>query len=114
MQKFLVLYCMPAKGLEEWMKLPEAERKSQEESLKKEWDEWAAKNAGAIKETAGAGKTKRVTTGGTTDVKNDVMLYSVVEANSAEEAAKLFEGHPHLKIPEAWIDVMPANSLSGM
>lgn len=114
MARFLVLYRMPVKGLEAWMQLPEAERKAQESQMKADWDTWAAANATALKETAGAGKTKQVTAAGTADIKNDVMLYSLVEADSTEAAAKLFEGHPHLQIPEASIDVMPANVLPGM
>lgn len=114
MQKFLVLYCMPSQGLEEWMKLPEETRKSQEEDLKAKWDVWAKENASLLKDTGGAGKTKRVTGNGVADTKNDVMLYSLVEADSHEAATKIFEGHPHLLIPGAWIDVMPMNQLPGM
>lgn len=112
--KYLVLYMMPAAGLEEWMKLPEAERKAQEETMKAQWDAWAKEHASAIKETAGAGKTKRIDTSGTKDVKNDIMLCSIVEGDSAEAVAAMFEGHPHLAIPNSWIEVMPMNSLPGM
>lgn len=114
MTKFLVLYCMPAGGLDEWMKLPEEVRKGQEDSLKAQWDVWAKANAGTIKDTGGAGKTKRVTTSGVADAKNDVMLYSIIETDSHEAAANMFAGHPHLTIPGAWIDVMPMNQLPGM
>jgi hypothetical protein len=41
------------------------------------------------------------------------MLYSIVEAESHEAAAKIFENHPHLGIPQASIEVMEANPLSG-
>lgn len=111
MQKFLVLYCMPNDGMREWMKKPEAERKAEEDAMKAEWDSWMKAHAGAVTETAGAGKTKRVTSAGSMDSANDVMLFSLVEAASQDEATKLFENHPHLKIPGSWIDVMPANYL---
>ncbi len=63
MQKFIVLYCMPITGLEDWMKLPAEERKAQEEGLKAKWDAWMAANKGMMTgPTAGVGKTKRVTT----------------------------------------------------
>lgn len=42
------------------------------------------------------------------------MLYSVVQGESSEEIAKAFEGHPHLEIPGAWIDISTANYLPGM
>ena len=114
MKKFLVLYLAPVAMIEEWMKKPEAERKEEEGKMKGEWDVWAKEHAGALKETAGAGKTKRVTKDGVTDTKNDLMLFSIVEAESHEAAAKMFEGHPHFGIPEARIEIMPVNYLPGM
>lgn len=112
MKKFLVLYLAPVAVLEEWMKKDEATRKREEETMKAQWDAWTEAHQSAIKETAGAGKTTRVTSTGTTDVRNDIMLFSLIEAESSEAAAKLFEGHPHLEIPEASIEIMPANNLS--
>lgn len=114
MKKYLVLYCMPNEGLQEWMKMPEAERKTAEDKMKSEWDTWAAANKAALVETAGAGKTKRVTEEGVANVSNDVMMYSIVQADSDDAAAKMFEGHPHLGIPGGWVDVMPANVLPEM
>ncbi len=115
MKKFIVLYCMPAAGLEEWTKTPAEDRKAQEDDLKKKWDAWMAANKSMMTgPTSGVGKTKRVTTGGVADAKNDIMLYSVVEGESHEEIAKAFEGHPHLEIPGAWIDVSTLNYLPGM
>jgi hypothetical protein len=114
MSKFLVLYMAPAAGMKEWMEQPEEVRKPEEEKMKADWDAWMATHGSKLSETAGAGKTKRVTAGGIADVSNDVMMFSMVEAESAEEAAKIFEGHPHFGIPGGWIDVMPANYLPGM
>jgi len=96
------------------MKLPEEVRKAQEKDLTEKWSAWSAAHNSAIKETGGAGKTKRVTESGIEDTKNDIMMYSIVEADSPEAAAKVFEANPHLTIPGAWIDVMPMNQLPGM
>ncbi|HKU87622.1 MAG TPA: hypothetical protein VJV77_14905 [Casimicrobiaceae bacterium] len=41
------------------------------------------------------------------------MLYSIVEAESLDAAAKAFQDHPHFGIPQASIDVMPLSSLPG-
>jgi hypothetical protein len=115
MQKFLVLYMAPAASLEEWMKQEPEARQADEEKMKGEWDVWMQSH-GALHTgmTAGAGKTKRVTESGIADVKNDVMLFSIIEAESHEAAAAAFEVHPHFGIPGGWIDVMPANVLPGM
>ncbi len=114
MKKFLVLYTMPIAGLEAWMQKPEEERKGMEEKMRADWVTWMRAHASALKETGGAGKTKRVTATGIEDVKNNIMLYSMIEAPSHEEASQLFVGHPHLGIPEASIDIMPVNELPGM
>ena len=42
------------------------------------------------------------------------MLYSIVEAASHEDAAKSFENHPHLQIPQASIQIMEIRPTSGM
>lgn len=111
MTKFLVTYQMPHSGLDEWMKTPEAERKQLEAQMKAEWDVWLENHKSAILETAGVGKPKRITKDGVTDERNDLMMYSMVEAESPEAAAKMFEGHPHFGIPGAWIEVMNTNPM---
>jgi len=107
--RFLVTYQMPHAGLDDWMKLPEETRKQQEQQMQAEWNAWMAAHKDAIAETAGVGKPKRVTAGGVEDSRNDIMMYSFVEAESHEAAAKLFEGHPHFGIPGGWIEVMSVN-----
>jgi hypothetical protein len=63
---------------------------------------------------AGVGKTKVVTAQGISDSKNDIMLYSLVEAETHEAAAESFEGHPHLQIPQSSIEIMEVHALPGM
>ena len=114
MNKFLVLYQAPAHVLDAWMKTPEEERKATEEKMKVDWQEWATKHQEAVRETAGAGKTIKITKEGVSDARNDIMLYSIIEAESYEDATKILANHPHLDIPEASIEVMQANTLPGM
>ncbi len=102
---------MPSTGMAEWMKVPAEQRAKEEATMREQWNTWTAANGASIIETAGAGKTSRVTSSGTTEVANDVMLYSLVEAETKEAVTAMFAGHPHLGIPGAWIDVMPANKL---
>lgn len=104
--KFFVTYQMPHVGLDAWMKLPEAERKAQELQMQTEWNAWMGEHKGALLETSGVGKPKRVTKDGVVDTRNDLMMYSFVEADSLEAAARMFENHPHFGIPDAWIEVM--------
>lgn len=104
---------MPHTGLDDWMKLPEAERKAQEQQMQSEWNTWMAAHAGSIVETAGVGKPKRVTKEGIEDSRNDIMMYSFVEEESLDAAAEIFTAHPHFGIPGAWIEIMPVNKNIG-
>lgn len=111
MQKYLVLYKTPVAVLKEWMETNAETREVEQKKLEDEWNEWMKAHSSELSETAGAGKTKVVTTEGVSDIKNDVMLYSFVEAESHEAAAELFVGHPHLKIPQSTIEVMTITKL---
>ena len=77
--------------------------------MQNEWNAWMAAHKDAITETAGVGKPKRVTSDGVEDARNDLMMYSFVEAESIEAAAEMFKGHPHFGIPGAAIEVMSVN-----
>ncbi|NCN52561.1 hypothetical protein GW943_02010 [Candidatus Parcubacteria bacterium] len=115
MQKFIAIYLAPAAILDEWMKTDPEIRKSEEKKMEQEWNEWMDAHRSALTGiTAGLGKTKRITTDGVTDTKNDIMMYSIVEAASPDAAAELFVGHPHFGIPGASIEIMPINPLPGM
>ncbi|MDB5188287.1 MAG: hypothetical protein JWO50_807 [Candidatus Kaiserbacteria bacterium] len=107
MNKFFVLLCVPAASIEEWMKnVDETTRKQQTDEMMKSWQEWTTKHEAAIVDKGtSVGKTKRVTSSGATDARNEVNWYLVVEAESHEAAVEMFIGHPHLVIPAAYIDI---------
>lgn len=115
MNKFLVMYLAPASVIEEWKKTDPDKRKAAEEEMQGKWKKWMSDHAKVFVDMgAGAGKTKRVTAQGISDTKNDIMLYSIVQAESHEAAAKIFEGHPHFGIPQSSIEIMAINPLHGM
>ena len=114
MDKFLVLYKAPSAVIDEWMKKPEQERKADETKMMDAWQVWMSANTSKFTDKgAGAGKPKVVSSSGVKDARNDIMMYQVVQANSADEAAKLFVGHPHFGIPQATIEVMPLKAMEG-
>jgi hypothetical protein len=78
------------------------------------WGKWMADHAEMIISTEAGGKTKRVTTSGVSDTRNDIALCSYVEAQSHEAAAKAFEDHPHLQIPQSSIEVMYVRPMGGV
>jgi len=105
-QKFLVLYLVPASAMADWAKTDPASREPAEQKMRAEWGQWMSENAKMIISTEAGGKTKRITASGVSDTKNDIILCSFVEAESHEAAAKAFENHPHLQIPQSSIEVM--------
>lgn len=102
---------MQHEGLDEWMKLPEETRKGQEQDMQTAWNAWVDAHKEVLLETAGVGRPKRVSAEGVTDARNDMMLYSFVEAESLEAAVAIFKDHPHFGIPGAWIEVVQINVL---
>jgi hypothetical protein len=114
MKKFLVTYLTPPSVIDEWKKTEPEKRKAAEDKMQGEWKKWMTDHKRMFADKgAGVGKTKSVTAKGTSDTKNDIMLYSIVDAESHEEAAKTFEGHPHLQIPQASIEVMEIHPMPG-
>ncbi|HEY8138703.1 MAG TPA: hypothetical protein VIF61_12735 [Methylocystis sp.] len=113
-KKFIVMYLIPTAVMDDWKKIDPEKRKAEEEKLMGEWSAWTKDHAAMILDTNSAGKTKLVTSGGVSDFRNDIMLYSIVEAGSHEEASKAFENHPHLQIPQSSVQVMEIRPMSGM
>jgi hypothetical protein len=111
MKKFFVLFCIPAKAIQDWMAtVDEATRKEQSDTMMHDWQKWMIEHDKIILDKGlPLGKTKCVSADGITDTKNDLNWYLVVQADSHEEAAKIFEGHPHLQIPSSYIEVMDAS-----
>lgn len=111
LKKFLVLYLVPGEVMADWAETDPAIRKPAEEKMQADWGRWMGEHARMIALTEAAGKTKAVAAGGITDVRNDIMLYSIVEADSLDAAAKAFAQHPHLTIPQSTIQVMEVRSM---
>lgn len=108
MKRFLAIYVGTAAALEKWRAMPEAERKTREAAGMEAWIKWGKDNAAAIVDMGSPlGKTKRAASGGITDTKNEIGGYVIVQAESHEAAAKLFEGHPHFtKFPGEAVEIM--------
>ena len=72
------------------------------------WHQWMTDHAKAIVDSGGPlGKTKRIARDGVTEIKNLLGGYVIVEAESHEAAAKMFEGHPSFTIfPGDSVEIM--------
>jgi len=108
MKKFLAIYLGTPEAFEQWKKLSDSERQQREEQGMKAWMAWGDKHAKVILDQGSPlGKTKAVGPQGTSDVRNAMAGYVLVQAESHEAAAKLFEGHPHFAIfPGQSVEIM--------
>jgi hypothetical protein len=109
MKRFLAIYIGTEAALEkaQWKKLDEEKRKALQASGVKAWMEWGMANSAAIVDQGSPlGKTKRASQG-IADIKNSMTGYVIVQAESHEAAAKLFEDHPHFTIlPGDSVEIM--------
>lgn len=104
MPQFLALYCgAPSDGPPADMS-PETIKQGMQA-----WGGWMQQHAAAVLVQGGpVGRTKKVSQGGVEDIRNQVTGFVVVEADSAEAAAEMFQGHPHFSIfPGDRVEVMP-------
>lgn len=108
MKKFLAIYTGTPAALESWKSLSAAEREAKEKQGMQAWMDWGERNAAVIVDTGNPlGKTKRIARDGISDIHNAMAGYTIVEADSHEAAAKLFEGHPHFTLfPGDSVEVM--------
>jgi len=96
MKKFLAIYTGTAASMAKWNAMPEQELKQRQAEGVKAWHAWAEKNKASIVEMGGPlGRTKSISPKGVTDIRNNMTAYTVVQADSHEAAARLFENHPH-------------------
>ena len=114
MKKFLVLYMAPAAEFEKMMK---SSTPQQQKEGMDAWTKWMNANKSSFVDGgAPLGKTKRIDAKGVSDIKNDVGGYSIVQANSADAAAKIFgKDQPHLQMmPGAWIEIVEIMPMPGV
>jgi hypothetical protein len=79
------------------------------------WGVWAARNAAQIVDHgAPLGKTKRASKAGISDTTNQMTAYAIVQAESHDEAARLFQDHPHFAVfPGEAVEIMEILPMPG-
>jgi hypothetical protein len=94
----------------------EEQRKANDRKGMEAWMKWAEQHKGSIVDMgAPLGRTKRVTQDGIADVRNNLGAYTVVQAESQEEAAKMFLKHPHFTIfPGEGVEIMECLPIPSM
>lgn len=109
MNKYYVVFKIPADSMNGWVaKTSAEERKQQTDQLMKDWAAWQEKNKASIVDNGSPlGKTKKVTKEGITDIRNDMNYLMVIQAASHDEAANMIADNPHIQvIPTSSAEVM--------
>lgn len=117
-KKFLAIYIGSVSANEKSKlksEMSEEGRQEIEKAGMDAWGKWVMKNQDSIVDYGTPlGKTKRVNSDGARDIENLDVAYIIVQAESLEDAAKLFVDHPHFTIfPGDSIEVMECLSMPG-
>ena len=93
MNKFIVIYYAPASAMEKMKdSSPEEMKKGMEP-----WMKWAEKcGDGLVDMGTPLGNSQKVTKSGNTQSGSKIIGYSILQAESMEEAVKMLQEHPHL------------------
>jgi hypothetical protein len=115
MKNFLAIYLGSAPSRERWEKLDEATRKDRMNAGMKAWGNWVDTHMASIVVMGGPlGKTKLTSAQGVADTRNAMTGYTVVQAETHEEAARMFEKHPHFTIfPGDSVEIMECLPIPG-
>ncbi len=118
MKRFMAIYIGSATAAAKaaWQQRDPAERAALEAKGMAAWGEWMSRHADKIID-AGAplGKTKRASADGIADVTNTSTAYVIVQAESHEIAAQMFDQHPHFSIfPGDSVEIMEILEMPGM
>ncbi len=110
MKNFLAVYLgSPSSSARaQWDRMDEKSRSERQAAGFKAWKDWAQRYGSAIVAGGGPlGKTKRISTQGIVDTRNNMAAYVIVQAESHEAAARMFENHPHFSIfPGDAVEIM--------
>ena len=108
MKNFLAIFTGSAASMDQWKSLDAKTRQEREQAGMQAWQKWATNNADNIVDHgAPLGKTKRIDAEGIADIRYAMAAYTVVQAESHEAAAKMFQNHPHFSIfPGDGVEVM--------
>ena len=113
MKQFLAIYLGTESAIAAWKSLEEQERKRRDKLGIDAWMKWAnAHQAAIVVPGSPLGRTKRVSAQGLEDTRNELTGYVIMQAESHEAAARLFEGHPHFTVfPGDSVEVVECLSL---
>jgi hypothetical protein len=109
MKRFLAIYIGTEAALEraQWKRLDEEPQCAGSMGHQGLDGLGTANSAAIVDQGHPLGRTKRASPEGISDVKNSMTAYVIVQAESHDAAARLFENHPHFTIfPGDSVEIM--------
>jgi hypothetical protein len=108
MKQYLAVFTGSPSAMAQWQALPEQERQKRQAEGVTAWKKWTTENAASIADMGGPlSRTKLISKGGISDIRNNLSAFTVVQAESQDAAARLFLNHPHFTIfPGEGVEVM--------
>ncbi len=112
MQKYIVIYHAPKGAME---KMNEVSKEETEKGMEP-WMNWAKKCGERLLDLGQPlGPTEKVSQSGWEKIDSTIVGYSILQANSMEEAKELLANHPHLSwMSSCEIEIHQALPLPGM
>lgn len=116
MKKFLAVYIGKEASTAKWEALDEVTRNKREREGLAGWHAWVEKNKKSLIDVGSPlGSTKKIDPTGVADFSNELCAYTIVQAESHEQAAQLFVDHPHFKFfPGDSVEIVECLSIPGM
>lgn len=116
MKQYFAIFLGSAESFEKYKAIEEKMRKENDTKGMQAWMKWATDHKGDIVQMGSPlGKTMKIDKSGISDTRNELGAWCVVQAASQEEAAKMFENHPHFTIfPGDRVEVMEMLPIPGM
>lgn len=118
MKKFLAVFKGSASSREKskWDTLSEVKRNEMIKSGMEAWGKWVAQHQKSIVDYGSPlGKTQKVDRSGLSKIVNQDTAYVIVQADSHDEAARLFIEHPHFMIfPGDSVEIMECLPMPGV
>jgi hypothetical protein len=111
MARFMVLYRSPFSAQEQMADADRAQTRAGMDA----WMAWAREAGDAVVDLGmplGAGRHLDGSQVVLSDV--DVAGYSILQADSLDDVVQLLERHPHVRVPENTLDVLPILAMPGM
>jgi hypothetical protein len=116
MKTFLAVYLGTPEAMTDWNALAPEVRAQREAEAMRAWQAWEERHAERIVDRgAPLGPTLSISRAGIADARNALCAYVILRAETHEEAARMFEGHPHFTLfPGTGVEVMECLALPGM